>query len=98
MRRTVNDFINGVSAKCSVDPTRVTSVVRVNARGIRIAIDDEVVRELPEGQDMLVEFHDAEHDPMIKNELLTSTSDLLIDGDIMASAMTSHGIEMRLIF
>ena len=56
MHRTVRDLVNGISAKFQIDPHRVTQVTHVNSRGLQIIVDEDVVRELPEGQDMLVEF------------------------------------------
>ena len=56
MERTVKDLIMSIAMKCGVDPTHVTRTLRINPRGLKIMVDDEVVRELPEGQDMIVEF------------------------------------------
>ena len=60
MYRTVRDLIRSITAKCEVDADRVRRTIRVNAKGLKIMLDDEVVRELPEGQDMTVEFSEIE--------------------------------------
>ena len=60
MTRTVKDLTAGIAAKCTVDATRIARILRVNSRGLKIMVDDETVRELPEGQDMKVEFSDIE--------------------------------------
>lgn len=60
MERTVKDLINSIAIKCQIDGTRVSRTIRVNPKGLQIMVDDEVVRELPEGQDMAVEFSEIE--------------------------------------
>lgn len=56
MQRTVKDLVNGISEKFQIDPMRITQVMYINSKGLQIVIDEDVVRELPEGQDMIVEF------------------------------------------
>lgn len=60
MERSVKDLIKSIATKCQVDPTRVTRTIRVNTKGLKIMVDDEVVQELPEGQDMEVEFSETQ--------------------------------------
>ena len=56
LRRTVKDLINGISEKFDIDSNRVTRITHVNAKGLQIVVDEDVVREMIEGQDMIVEF------------------------------------------
>ena len=60
MERSVRDLITSIAKKCGVQPTQVTRTLRINPKGLKIMVDDEVVRELPEGQDMIVNFTEAE--------------------------------------
>lgn len=60
MARTAKELISGIAAKCEVDPIRITRTLRINPRGLKIVVEDESVRELPEGQDMIVEFSNIE--------------------------------------
>lgn len=55
-QRTLQDFIQAVAKKSNVDPAQVGDTVHINARGLRIKVDDEMLLELPEGQDMQVDF------------------------------------------
>ena len=55
-KRTVHDLVNGISEKFGIDPGRVTQVTHINQKGLHIIVDEDVVREVPEGQDMVVEF------------------------------------------
>ena len=68
MERTIKDLNASIAMKCGVDPTHVTRTLRVNPRGLKIMVDDEVVRELPEGQDMIVEFAEVNTGSGFKQE------------------------------
>ncbi|KIV96759.1 hypothetical protein PV10_00580 [Exophiala mesophila] len=98
MQRTVKDLINGIAQKFEVDPHRVTQVTHVNSRGLRILVDEEVVRELPEGQDMMVEFTPASGEQPLKQELIAPAStEVMVDAEIPPSnIIVSDGLEMWL--
>jgi hypothetical protein len=49
-----------ISEKHHIDPSRVVRVLHVKENGMRIMVDDDVVRELPEGQDMVADIYEAE--------------------------------------
>ncbi|KAK5031084.1 hypothetical protein LTS07_004819 [Exophiala sideris] len=83
MQRTVGDLINSISDKFSIDPHRVTQVTHVNSRGLHIIVDEDVVRELPEGQDMVVEFAPSQSDEAIKQEFFApGATTAMVDGDL----------------
>lgn len=97
MHRTVKDLINAISDKFGVDPTCVMRVTHLNSKGLQIIVDEEVVRELPEEQDMIVEFSTIHHDRPVKSETREVTStDILVDGDVGAIDMYTDGLEMWL--
>lgn len=48
-----------VSLKRCIDPSRIARVLHVNQNGLEIIVDDDVVRQLPDGQDMEVEVSEA---------------------------------------
>lgn len=74
----MKDLIAGISEKFNINPDRISRVTHVNAKGLQIIVDEDVVRELREGQDMVVEFtpvsattidtHDFLPIPAITNE------------------------------
>ncbi len=68
MERTVKDLIVSIAIKCGVEPTQVTRTLRINPKGLKIMVDDEVVRELPEGQDMVVEFAEVDSTTVFEQE------------------------------
>lgn len=86
MERTLRDLVTNIAVKCQVDFTRVTRTLRINPKGLKIVVDEEVVRELPEGQDMMVEFStiDSPTTPMLEQTGCTDS--------------TQPNMEMRLLF
>lgn len=90
MERTLQDLITNISIKCQVDPSRVTRTLRINSKGLKIMVDDEVVRELPEGQDMTVEFSSLKSDIVLKSERDDPTE--------RCTEKVSAKMEMRLLF
>lgn len=57
--RTARDLMQKISGKHNVDSTRISTILHVNQKGMRVLVDDDVVRELPEGQDILVDISEA---------------------------------------
>jgi predicted XRE-type DNA-binding protein len=45
-----------ISETHHVDQSRISNVMHVNKKGLRILVDDNLVRQLPEGQDMIVDI------------------------------------------
>ena len=83
MHRTVRDLVNGISNKFQIDPLRVTQVTHINSKGLHIIVDEDVVRELPEGQDMLVEFAPMHTYEAVKHEFAApAESEIMEDGMI----------------
>ena len=97
MERTVKALITSIAMKCGVDPTHVTRTLRINPRGLKIMVDDEVVRELPEGQDMIVEFAEVNASTGFKQEAGSGASTPKATQTPTKSASTG-GQEMKLLF
>jgi hypothetical protein len=57
--RTVRDLMTKISEKYKIDPDRIIRILRVNREGLKIMVDDDVVQQLPEGQDMVAEITEA---------------------------------------
>lgn len=88
MARTVEDLVKSIGTKCQIEASRINRILRINSKGLKIMVDDDVVRELPEGQDMTVVFND------IQTEKITTT-----DGAITPAQQSSLGaLEMRLLY
>lgn len=97
MERTVNALITSIAMKCGVDSKQIARTLRVNPRGLKIMVDDEVVRELPEGQDMIVEFDEMIASTGFKQEGGSGAS--TPKATQAPSKSASNGpLEMRLLF
>lgn len=98
MQRTVKDLTTAISEKFQVDPTSVMRVTHLNSRGLQIIVDEEVVRELPEEQDMIVEFSKIPHEHPVKSETRELTGiEIFADGAIGAiDNGYADGLEMWL--
>ena len=97
MERTVKDLITSIAFKCGVDPLQVSHTLRINPKGLKIMVDDEVVRELPEGQDMIVEFVEVDSTPAFKQET-GSTANTPRPSGTPATSVTTKALEMRLVY
>ncbi|KAL9622762.1 MAG: hypothetical protein Q9160_002880 [Pyrenula sp. 1 TL-2023] len=99
MQRTVKDLSNAIAEKAGIDAGNVTRVLRQHPRGFQIAVEDDLVRGLPEGQDMRVELSDLAYDQPIKNEFASITADILVDGDFsVIENSTTNGVEIKLVY
>lgn len=98
MQRSVKDLINAISEKFQVDPTTVMRVTHLNSKGLQIIVDEDVVRELPEEQDMIVEFSKIHYEDAVKSETRDTTGDdIIVDGDVGAiDNVYTDGFEMWL--
>ncbi|PGH18905.1 hypothetical protein AJ80_04324 [Polytolypa hystricis UAMH7299] len=87
--RTAQDLIHAISRKCRFDPSRIVRALCARKDGVNIVMDDDVVRELPEGQDMVVEF----------SELRDSSMDSSMEGsDSSNGSPSAAGVEVKVIF
>lgn len=72
-----------ISAKQNIDPRSIARIYHMNGNGLRIMVDDDIVRELPEGQDMEVEISEA----------------LGVDGNVGGmDSDTTEPLEIKLIY
>ena len=60
--RSVRDLLEKISLKQRIDPQRIVRVLHIKRDGLKIMVDDDVVRELPDGQDMDVEVSETAND------------------------------------
>lgn len=79
MQRTIKDFATNIALKWNIEPTKINCAIHVLASGLEVEMDDDVIRELTEGQDMMVEVEKLESQPA-KREWDMSL-DAAVDGD-----------------
>lgn len=100
MQRTLKDFMNSIAVKWDIEPTKIRRAIRVLPKGLEIEVDDDVIRELSEGQDMVLE--------MQKTPITTSNTrewdmavDAAVDGEGAGptqSVVHSDGYDLKLMF
>ncbi|KAH0542369.1 hypothetical protein FGG08_003214 [Glutinoglossum americanum] len=101
MERTVRDLTVNIAAKFGIDPTSVLRTTYVNSRGLSIVVDNDVVREIPEGQDMRIEIAETKPDAQpVKREWHIGPGE---DDNDIGSARATDGInsprfEIKLLF
>lgn len=102
MQRTLKDFTNSIAKKWGLEPTKILRTLRVLDRGLKVEIDDDVIREMAEGQDLIMEIAE------IQNPLPTQVKrdwemavDVAVDSDNASgtqNVLQAEGYEIRLIF
>lgn len=98
MQRTLRDFTHGIASKWNLDPTKVIRTLHILDRGLQVEVDDDVIRELAEGQDITMEIAEIRSPTKREWEM---TLDVAADGsDTNTTQNTIHteGYELRLIF
>jgi hypothetical protein len=81
--RTVLDFVTKISEKYKINRDAIVRVSRVSRDGLKIMVDDDVVQQLPEGQDMVAE--------------ITELSKVEVTTPITSTPPTA-AVEMKLIY
>jgi hypothetical protein len=89
-KRAAKELLISIAAKYNFEPTQVLQMISVNQKGLNIKVDDDFVRELPEGQDMILEF-----------SRITALVDAVLDGEqasAVQNVIESEGYILKLIF
>ncbi|KAG5942602.1 hypothetical protein E4U53_007217 [Claviceps sorghi] len=103
-KRTVEEFNRRVARKWGIPPCKILRSVHVLQDGLEVEMDDDVVRELKEGQDMRMKIEEVTGQPVkIKCEWEMSVDDDDGDGDDACknndgSAPPTRGFVLRLVF
>lgn len=102
VQRNLKEFANRIAAKWNLDPERVVRVVHDLPRGLDVEMDDDVIRELAEGQDMTLEIIEVgpSKPTVVKREWDMSVDDAPGEEEDLSPAQTIQqtGYELRLVF
>lgn len=101
-QRTLQDFTQCIASKWNLEPTRILKILHVlGDRRVEVEMDDEVIRELAEGQDMIMEMTRVYSSPSTVKQEWDMAVDA-VDSDSTATATQTvaqtEGYELRLIF
>lgn len=98
MSRTLKDFVTAVAMKCHIEPTKVIRTVHCKGSDLQILFDDECIRELPEGQALVAEFHET-GEVQERSNREWDVADIQCDGDLSTvENVQVSGYELRLIY
>ena len=102
MQRTLHDFTSNIARKWDIEPTKILRALHVLDRGLEIEMDDDVIRELKEGQDMTLEISEVQtSDPSQPKHDWDTSLDITVDAESSATSQkTVHttGYELRFTF
>jgi hypothetical protein len=51
--------VKQITEKYQIDPMRISNIMHAHEKGMRVMVDDDVVRQLPEGQDMILDISET---------------------------------------
>lgn len=101
-KRNLAEFISRIAAKWGLEPAAVVRAVHVLESGLEVEMDDDVIRELSEGQDMALEITEVERNvPQLKREWEMAVDMTEAEGDresAHSAFRTATGYELRLRF
>jgi len=102
MQRTLKDFTNAVASKWNLEPTKIMRALHVLDRGLEVEIDDDVIRELAEGQDLVIEIAEVRNSAGSQPKRGWEMSvDVIVDSDNASNTQNvvhTEGYELRLMF
>jgi len=98
----LKDFTNAIASKWNLEPTKIMRALHVLDRGLEVEIDDDVIRELAEGQDLVMEIAEVRNSAgsQLKREWEMSV-DVVVDSDNASGVQNvvhTEGYELRLMF
>ena len=97
MKRTESEFRTQIGAKWDLEPSRIQRMIRVLPSGVEVEIDDDVIREVDEGQDMIMEMTEVDNGAPLKTEweMMVDTGD---DDTGTSQHQIRQGYELRFLF
>ena len=101
-QRTLRDFNSAIAQKWNLEPTKILRTLHVLDRGLQVEMDDDVIREVAEGQDLILEIAEVHNTPSAQPKReWEMAEDVAVDSDVASGTQTTvqtKGYELRLIF
>ncbi|KAH6988716.1 CP2 transcription factor-domain-containing protein [Ilyonectria destructans] len=98
MQRTLKELTHRIAAKWDIDTSQVTRTIHITQNGLEVEMDDDVVRELKEGQDMALEIEETEQSSGVKREWEMAVDSIDGSPDTESSDKVAGGLVLRLTF
>ncbi|CZT42588.1 related to transcription factor BOM [Rhynchosporium secalis] len=99
MQRTLKDFTNMIATKWNVEATKIVRTLHILDRGLEVEVDDDVIREMAEGQVLTMEIAEVPIAASVKREW--EITDVTADSDNTSGTQHvthTEGYELRLMF
>ena len=98
MQRTLEEFNNRIALKWGLDPSKVLRTLHVLQSGLEILMDEDVVRELKEGQDMSLEVEEVTQPALPARREGERAGDAVEDDATKETTLSTGGTVLRLRF
>lgn len=101
MQRTLKDFTDAIATKWGIEPTMVLRTLHVLQQGLEVEVDDDVIRELAEGQDMVMDISKISKPEADLKREWDMAVDVMVDSESAGPpqhVVHKEGFEIRLIF
>ncbi|KAL0468230.1 CP2 transcription factor domain-containing protein [Neurospora intermedia] len=102
MQRSLHEFVTRIAQKWNLDPSSIVRVTHLLHRGLEVAMDDDVIQELQEGQDMKLEIREVNGN---SNSGVKREWEMAVDGpeaELASPATTNNSsqtaYELRLLY
>ncbi|KAF4980942.1 hypothetical protein FZEAL_3162 [Fusarium zealandicum] len=97
MQRTLQELNSKIATKWGFESSRILRTIHSIHDGLEVEMDDDVVRELKEGQDMTLEIEEVVGQPAVKREWEMAI-DSTEDSPASTDNKTTSGFILRLTF
>jgi hypothetical protein len=95
MKREAKELISTIATKYNFEPAKIFQIINVNQNGLNIKADDDVVREVPGCQGMILEFSRITAPP-VRGEWDEGVDGISSSG--VEGVIQSEGYLLKLIF
>ena len=97
MKREVKELVASIAAKFKFDATKILRVTRVHPNGRHANVDNDVFRQIPDGQDMILELSPVKAS-LTDGRWAAVWDDIIENIGDMEDVPTPEGSEIKLIF
>ncbi|KAH6973292.1 CP2 transcription factor-domain-containing protein [Ilyonectria destructans] len=98
MQRTLKELTHRIAAKWGIDTSQIARTIHTTRNGLEVEMDDDVVRELKEGQAMALEIEETEQSSGVKREWEMAVDSIDGSPDTESSDKVAGGLVLRLTF
>ncbi|KFY24270.1 hypothetical protein V491_02221, partial [Pseudogymnoascus sp. VKM F-3775] len=95
-QRSLSDLLAGIGSKWGFDPSTVRRSLHVLTNGLEVEMDDEAVREMRDGQDMVLEVKKLSASTSTKREWEWEMA--LDEEEVEGNSVEREMCEIRLLF